>query len=243
MSKTLDFDTFTPLYHQLKEIIIENIETGEWKPGDKIPSEYSLQTQYGISRNTVQAALDDLVKDGKLERKKGLGTFVTRPKIEQSLTTFYSFSKVMQSKGLDPEDIVLSVNKINASQLIAKQLDINEFDPVIALQRIRKASNEPIILETSYLPGSIVPALKKENLKDISLYDYLEKKHQIIVMKANESFEPVLTRADESIHLEVEEGSPSLMLDRIAYDQFGRKVEFCRSIVRGDRCKFYTELL
>ncbi|MRH43293.1 UTRA domain-containing protein [Aquibacillus halophilus] len=243
MDEKLDFDTFTPLYHQLREIIIKYIESGEWKPGDKIPSELFMQKQYNISRNTVQAALDDLVKDGMLERKKGLGTFVTKPKIEQSLTTFYSFSKVMKSKGLKSEDIVLNISKTKASKLVAKQLGVKTSEEVFALQRVRKANNEPIILETSYLPKSIVPDLMNYDLNEVSLYDYLEKNFGIIVMKAKESFEPVLTSKDESKYLEVEAGSPSLMLDRVAYDQFGRTVEFCRSIVRGDRCKFYTELL
>lgn len=243
MSEKLDFDAFTPLYHQLKEIIIGKIEKGDLQPGDKIPSEHSLMKQYNVSRNTVQRGIDELVLEGKLERRKGLGTFVTKPKIEQSLTSFYSFSKVLESKGMDAEDIILNVEVTEAANNVAEKLNINPKAQVIALKRLRKADGEPIILETSYLPYGLLPDFNKEELENTSLYDFLEKKYGIIVTKAKETFEPVLAREEESELLGIETGAPSLLLDRVASDNRGKVVEFCRSIVRGDRCRFYTELL
>lgn len=243
MRKALDPESFVPLYYQLKEIIKENIESGEWVPGDLIPSENKLQQQFNISRNTAKKALDDLVQEGILKRVQGKGTFVSMPKIEQSLTGFYSFSKVLEAKGLQPEDIVLSLTKIGAKPSVAKRLQVPTGSGVIALKRLRCAKKEPIILETSYLSQHLVPDLGVDRLKKSSLYDVLEKDYGIFVTKAKEVFEPVLVRDYESKYLQVEEGYPALLLDRIAFGADGSVVEFCRSIVRGDRCRFYTELL
>lgn len=243
MNKTLDPNSFTPLYHQLKELLKEKIESGEWVPGDLVPSENKLQQQFNISRNTAKKALDDLVQEGILKRVQGKGTFVSTPKIEQSLKGFYSFSKVMEAKGLQPKDIILGLGLEEAKPGIAKRLEVPAGTTVIALKRLRCAGEEPIILETSYLPQQIAPDLTESKLEKNSLYDILEKDYGIFVTKAKEVFEPVLIRDYESKYLQVREGYPALLLDRIAYEANGDVVEFCRSIVRGDRCRFYTELL
>ena len=243
MVKQLEHQSPIPLYHQLKEILKEKIESRDWGQGEKLPSENELITQYNISRNTVKKALDDLVQDGLLNRIQGKGTFVSKPKLEQSLTGFYSFSKVMRAQGLQPKDIILSIEKKAAKLSIARQLQIPEGESVIELKRLRCANDEPIILETSYIPCDLVKELSKQDLEDTSLYDYMEQNFNIYVTSAKEIFEPVLIRDYESHYLEVEEGFPALLLDRIAYNSDKRPVEFCRSIVRGDRCRFYTELI
>ncbi|WP_077328822.1 GntR family transcriptional regulator [Virgibacillus siamensis] len=243
MAKRLDHGSFVPLYHQLKEILKEKIESGEWSPGEKIPSENEFRNDYEISRNTVKKALDDLVQEGFLRRIKGKGTFVSKPKFEQSLTGFYSFSKVMEKRGMKPKDLIISIETTRAKRSIAKQLQIGEEEEVIALRRLRKANDEPIILETSYIPKKLIPGLSREQLENYSLYDLMEKEFGIIVTKAKEIFEPVLIRDYESKYLEVQEGYPALLLDRTARNKEGLPVEFCRSIVRGDRCRFYTELM
>lgn len=243
MEKLLDPTSFVPLYHQLKEIIEVKIESGEWKPGDKISSENDLQNLYDISRNTVQKALEELVQEGILERKQGKGTFVSKPKFEQSLTSFYSFSKVMESQGMNPKDIILNIETRLADRKVAAKLQIDPSDEVIALKRLRQADGEPIILETSYLSKHTIPEISQEDIEQTSLYDILEEKYGIFVVKAKETFEPVLVRDDEREYLNIEKGSPCLLLDRVAYDTKGKPVEFCRSIIRGDRCRFYTELM
>lgn len=243
MNRTLDPESFKPLYYQLKEILQDKIESGEWKPGDMIPSENKLQQQFNISRNTAKKALEDLVQEGVLKRIQGKGTFVSTPKIEQSLSGFYSFSKVMEAKGLQPKDIILSLDQQEAKPSVAKRLQVPTGMTVMALKRLRCADKEPIILETSYIPQDLVPNLTVEMLEKNSLYDVMEKNYNIFVTKAKEVFEPVLIRDYESKYLQVETGYPALLLDRVAYETDGSVVEYCRSIVRGDRCRFYTELL
>nr|WP_275576964.1 GntR family transcriptional regulator [Thalassobacillus pellis] len=232
------------MYHQLKEIIIENIENNIWKPGDKIPSEHQLREQYNVSRNTVKKAIEDLVQEGTLYRVQGTGTFVNKPKIEQSLSGFYSFSQVLKDKGLRPKDILLELEQVKAPQKIASALQINKDEEVIMLKRLRCANDEPIILETSYLPVNRVDDLEKMKLVGKTpLYDILANDFNVVVSSAKETFEPVLILEHEASQLNVHEGSPALLLERIAYDSMRRPVEYCKSIVRGDRCRFYTELI
>jgi GntR family transcriptional regulator len=243
VEKMLDHQSVIPLYHQLKEIIKDKIESGQWKPGDLIPSETQLLQEFNISRNTAKKALDDLVQEGLLHRLQGRGTFVSMPKFEHSLAGFYSFSKVLKAKGLNPEDIVISIEQKEVKASIAKHLQIEEKSNVLELRRLRCANDEPMILEISYIPEKLVPGLTKEKLEGNSLYDLLQEEYGIVVTKAKETFEPVLIRDYEIRYLEVEEGSPALHLERIAYDINGNPVEFCRSTFRGDRCRFYTDLL
>jgi GntR family transcriptional regulator len=243
LEKKLSNDSFIPLYYQLKEILLENIESGNWKPEYMIPSEIQLQQEYNISRNTVKKALDELVQEGMLNRIQGKGTFVSAPKIEQSLSSFYSFSKVMESRGLNPKDIILSLVENEAKLGVSKKLQLSENNQVYELQRLRCSGDEPIILETSYIPKHLFPNLSVKMLDKNSLYDVMQKDYGIYVTKAKEVFEPVLIRSHESMILQVGEGNPALFLERIAYDNQGVAVEFCRSLIRGDRCRFYTELL
>lgn len=243
MGKSLNPGSVIPLYHQLKEILKENIESGVWKPGDRIPSENELRKQYDVSRNTVIKALEELVQEGLLRREQGRGTFVSSPKISHSLTGFYSFSNVLRANGLEPKDVILGLEKRIAKPSIARHLKLTGSQEVWVLKRLRCAGEEPIMLETSHLPQNRVLRVDQADLENRSLYDYLEQKHDILVTRAKEIFEPVLIRDYESRYLRVPEGYPALLLDRIAYDSQGRPVEFCRSIVRGDRCRFYTELL
>lgn len=241
---TLDPSSYVPLYQQLKEFIIDKIERQEWHPDDRIYSENQLFEMFDVSRNTAKKAIEDLVQEGILYRIQGKGTFVSHPKIEHSLSAFYSFSQVLREKGLNPKDIIIDVTKEKATRKIAKALQIAEGDEVVVLQRLRCANDEPIIFETSYLPKTKISDMEKlKNVGESPLYDILRDAFKVYVTSAKETFEPILIREEEQQHLHVETGSPALLLERIAYDQTDKPVEFCKSIVRGDRCKFYTELI
>ncbi|MCL6442504.1 MAG: GntR family transcriptional regulator [Alicyclobacillus sp.] len=243
LTRRLDPNGVIPLYHQLKEIIVDAIDAGEWNPRDMIPSEHQLADLYSVSRNTVKKALETLVQEGVLYRVQGKGTFVASPKLEQSLSAFYSFSQVMKERGLRSRDVVLEVSRRVASVSVAKRLQVTAGSEVQELKRLRFMEDDPFVLETSYLPADMVPDLSAHALEHSSLYDFLRDAYGIIVVKAKESFEPVLISDFEAAYLETHEGYPALLLHRVAFDNSGSVVEYCKSIVRGDKCRFYTELL
>ena len=98
----LSHDSIIPLYHQLKIILREKVESGEYKADQMIPSEVKLAREYNVSRATARKALEDLTREGLFYRRQGKGTFVSPPKIEQHLTRFYSFTRDMRTQGLNP---------------------------------------------------------------------------------------------------------------------------------------------
>jgi GntR family transcriptional regulator len=241
--KPLQNDSVIPLYHQLKERLKDSIDSGLWKQGDQIPSENQLMNEYSVSRNTAKKAIEELVQEGLLYRIQGKGTFVAKPKLQQSLMGLYSFSKVFKEKGLEAKDIILNIREVKPSPEITKELQLTDNENVIELKRLRCVGDDPYIIESSFFPKRVISDINLlKQVGEISLYDLLEQKFNIVVKRAIEAFEPVLIRPEETEYLQTEAGKPALLLERTAYDKDGKPVEFCHSIVRGDRCRFYTEL-
>lgn len=241
--RQLDPESAIPLYYQLKEILSERVESGEWLPNSLIPSENDFVAEYSVSRNTVIKAIDCLVRDGILKRRQGKGTFVAEAKFEQCLSSFYTFSKAMEKSGLRAEVRVMALSERRAVRTVAKSLDILVDSPVSVLKRVRYADGEPLMLETSYIPAELAPGLIRHEFDNSSLYDVLFQDYKIRVTKAREVFEPIIIDEYEGELLNVPPGSPGLLLLRTATTAEGTPVEFCKSVLRGDRCRFYTELL
>lgn len=144
---------------------------------------------------------------------------------------------------MNPKDIIIDIREVKPGAKIKEGLQMKNDSNVIELKRLRCANDEPFILESSFFTKETVPDMTKLNeIGSISLYDLLDQQFNVVVTRAKEAFEPVLIRADESKFLQTKEGLPALLLERTAFDKEGKPVEFCRSIVRGDRCRFYTEL-
>lgn len=233
-SQTLDRTSPVHLYHQLKLILRSKIENGEWKPGDQIPTEEELCERYHVSRITVKQALNGLVADGLLYRQQGKGTFVATPKIEQGPERLTSFSEQMQQRGLRPGGALLERQVIPASKKVAEQLKVEVGAPVIQIQRLRLADDEPMGIQTAHIPLSRCPQLVDEELGSRSLYQVLEK-YGIHLVSAVERYEAVLTDEDEAKLLKVEFKSPAFLVERVTYDDNGTPVEFVKSVMRGDR--------
>ena len=242
MTNLINYNSPIPLYYQLRDIIYEGITNGEWGIGDLIPSENQLCKKYGISRNTVQKALELLIHEGILTRRQGVGTFVTIGRIEQALSEFYSFSDAMTARGYKHTVKVIGLFVEEASVQQAKVLHVMVGESVIVLKRLRKINDVPFLLETSYIPARLVPGLENLDFEKQSLYKTLANTYQIFVVKAKEVFEPVLLNPEESEMLNIEKGTPAVLLERIAFGTNEEPVEFCRSIIPGNKCRFYTEL-
>src|SRR5919202_2889223 len=172
-AQTLDRASPVHLYHQLKLILRSKIENGEWKPGDQIPTEEELCERYRVSRITVKQAINGLVAEGLLYRQQGKGTFVATPKIEQGPERLTSFSEQMQQRGLRPGGTLLNRRVIPASKKVAEQLKLELGAPVIQIQRLRLADDEPMGIQTAHIPLSRCPQLLEEELGQQSLYKLL----------------------------------------------------------------------
>jgi len=231
-----------PLYSQIKSHLLEAIESGQLRPGDRVPSERELTTQFAVSRMTARQALTELENMGRLVRIQGKGTFVATPKLTQSLASLTSFTEDMRSRGMVPGARVLAVGEEPASLRVATALGIREGDRVIKVERLRLADGEPMALETSRVPADCCPDLLVSDLTDRSLYQVLRERG-VELARATQSLEAVLADGPEAEVLRVKDGAALLLLERVSCDPQGRPVEYVRSLYRGDRYRFITELI
>ncbi len=228
-----------PLYELIEQNFRELIASAQLKPGDSIPSEWDLSDLYGVSRLTVRRALEDLARQGWLNRRHGVGTFVANPTVTQITTSRLSFSDQMLAIGRTPSSRQVSLRLVPAAEEVANALGVSPGDSLVELTRVRLADGEPILLETSYLSQVRFPGLEHANLADESLYRYLASRYEVSIVGLDHTLQPVLLNNEEAQLLDAEPDSPAVLSEQIAYDVDGVPVEYCWSVTRGDKCKFY----
>ncbi len=226
-----------PIYHQLEEYIKSQIEIGELKPDEAIPSERVYADLFKISRMTIRQALTNLVNDGYLYRQKGKGTFVNQKKVEKSLQGMTSFTEDMKERGLTPGSRLVSFEIIPASRQIAEKLRLGEHTPVFEIKRVRLADDAPLALETTYLPANLVKGLTEEIINR-SLYEYIEEKLSLTIHEATQEIEAAIAKEHELRLLGIDRGSPVLLIHRSSYLKDGTPFEYVKSAYRADRYKF-----
>lgn len=242
-TQSLDERSPVPLYHQLRGLLLEKIESGEWKAGDRLPTEDQLCEMYQISKTTVRQALNSLAIQGFLNRKQGRGTYVAEPRIEQGPVELTSFSEEMRRRGLHPASKILELREIPATQKIAKKLELNEGELVFMIKRLRLTDDEPMGIQTAYLPANLFPGLLDEDLSG-SLYQILEKEYNIVPAFATEVYYATLLDGHEADLLRAPSSSlVGLVVERRAFSQDGRPIEFVSSIMRGDRYQISVQLV
>ncbi|GKU81881.1 GntR family transcriptional regulator [Niallia sp. NCCP-28] len=232
-------DSHIPIYFQLEMEIKELIKG--LKPGDPINSEREFAEKYDISRMTVRQAINNLVNEGVLVRKRGKGTFVAAPKVEQPLSGLTSFSEDMRSRGMTPQTKILNFQVIPADRNAADKLKIKEGSLVYEVCRLRLADNIPMALETSYLPCELIKNLTTE-IVHASIYEYVENSLQLKISHATQTLESSLSQKNESPLLELKDGSPVLLIERYSYLETDTPFEYVKSIYRGDRYKFIIDM-
>lgn len=227
------------LYNHIKLRLREAIEAGEYKPGDRIPSEHELMGKFGVSRATVRKAISELVLEGWLHRIQGRGTFVAQPKFRQTLSRLTSFTEDMRMLGLTPRTKLISLRIEKASREMAERLAIKLNDPVIYIERLRFADDEPMALNISVLPYHLVPGLEDQDLEKDSLYEILERHYGLILSRAEQTLEPTLADPGTARLLEVKMGTPLLLVGGVVYLKNDTPIEWLRIWYRGDRYKFH----
>jgi GntR family transcriptional regulator len=209
--------------------------------GEAIPSERQLSADLGVSRLTVRAALDDLVRDGYLVRRRGSGTFVSEPKIAQELT-MTSFTEDMRRRGMKPASRTLSLEVVPAGAQLGRFLHVSPSEPVVVVKRLRLADRETMAIETLHVRESLVPGLSGKELENHSFYELLRDRYGTVISDGVQTIEPTVTDAEESAALGVPLHSPAFLFERFTRDAQGNMVEFVRSIYRGDRYRIVTDL-
>jgi GntR family transcriptional regulator len=232
-----DPSNFVPLYVRIINHITEKIERGEYKEGQKIPSEAALAREFGVSRITVTNAIQRMVQEGTLYRQQGRGTFVAKRKpVEHRLTSLISFTEDMFSRGYRISTRLIGFERANAPEKVRQALELPEGARVWKIKRVRYADDEPMAIQTAYLPETMFPNLDSTVLGNNSLYKLLKETYRLQMSEAVEHYRVIILRREEDAALlNVSTEVPALHCIRISSCEDGGKFEYTESILRGDR--------
>jgi DNA-binding GntR family transcriptional regulator len=232
--------TNKPKYLLIYEWLSKQIESRKYRPGDRIPSEHELAAMFKVHRMTIRQAIDKLVEDHLLVRRRHSGTFLLSEKsptlIRRSLENISTYYDDIKQAGLDPAYKMLEAKVIPATETEVAKLGVQAGDPVLSIYRMIVASTTPLVLERCYLPGNLFPGLIDRNL-DTALYDMM-KDYQIVPHFALQEIGAVLPNLSERRLLKVKETCPCIQIESLTFDQSGRPIELALALHRGDKYRF-----
>lgn len=241
-SKSIRRDDPLPLYHQLKQILLEQIETGKLGTGDALPTEKELQERYDVSRITVRRALSDLAAAGYLVRLSGRGTFVLQPKVLHTSGRIGGFIDDLTEQGFRVRSEILVNERRPVPFSIAQKLNVPEGKELPYRKALVFASGAPIALGETY--DNLGPAfsITPDELRNTSFLTVLAEKHGLVFRHAERTTEAVAARADEAEFLDVGIGAPLLLVELLIQDSDDKPVYFVKSLYRGDRYKYFQRI-
>jgi len=231
-------DDSAPLYLQLQRLLREAIKQNVLPQDSAIPPERELAEEFAVSRITVRKALEGLVEEGLLSRRRGAGTFVTGARVEKSFSKLSSFSEDMLSRGRRPNSVWVnrSIGTVTPEESLA--LGLSPGAAVYRFHRVRFADETPMAIEYSSVPAYCLPSLEAV---DYSLYDALERAGNRPT-RALQRLRAVSFTAEQAETLHVSPGDAGLLIERRGFLRDGRASEFTQSYYRGDAYDLVAEL-
>jgi GntR family transcriptional regulator len=229
---------FSPLYQQIKGLILGSLQAGEWKPGEAIPSEMDLAARYRVSQGTVRKAIDELAAENLVVRRQGKGTFVATH-AEQHVQ--YRFLRLVPDSG-DPDSegpahrTVLECKRVRATADVARALQLRTGDAVVQVRRVLAFREVPTILEDLWLPGARFKGLTAQQIADYQgpTYAMFELEFGVRMVRAEERIRAVAADAQQAGILQIDAGTPLLSVERIAFTYNDTPMELRRGLYRTD---------
>lgn len=233
------------LHRQVKQDLARRIDAGELAPGEALPPERVLCEHYGVSRPTLRQATQDLVREGLLVVRRGVGTFVAEPRVRQQLGSVLGFTEKMARESRRAATRVLERSVHRSSELdasIGAELQIPGDAAVLRVVRLRLADDIPVMVETMHISPLRFAGIEDLDLEKTSLYLALRERFGVEISHLRETLEPVLLSAADAKLLRARGRSPSIQATITSFDQAGRPVEHTISRVRGDSSQYYIEV-
>lgn len=237
---------FSPLYQQIKTLILRSLQAGEWKPGDMIPSEFDLAARFRVSQGTVRKAIDELATDNLLVRRQGKGTFVATH-AEQHIQ--YRFLRLLPDTGTledqgQSERRIVECRRLRAPAEVARQLALRTGDAVLQVKRVLAFAGTPAIVEELWLPGGPFKGLTIEALSEDKgpMYALFETQFGVRMVRAVEKIKAVSADEDTASLLGIATGHPLLSVERLAYTYNDEPMELRRGFYRTDAHHYRNEL-
>ena len=227
---------------QLQKMIIKMIEEGEYLPGEKLYSERAMASMYGVSRMTVQYALNGLVEKGYLYRVHGSGTFVRKNVVEKMDLNYLSergntgITAIVINHGAKISNKVLTKGVISGD-FFSYKLDLEKGAPVYVLHRIRYGNDEPIAVEYTYVPAELFPDIDDIDFEQVSLYDYMDSEAHM-PKKFIQKLEIIEVTERERNYLGLAKKDPVYYFEFIGHDENGNIVEYTESYTRCDKFEY-----
>ena len=229
---------FSPLYQQIKVLMLQSLQSGEWKPSTAIPSEQELAARFKVSQGTVRKAIDELAAENLLVRRQGKGTFVATH-VEQHVQ--YRFLKLFPDNG-DPRSKgpaqreIIDCKRMRASADIARALGLHTGDAVLQVRRVLSFAGVPTILEDVWLPATPFKGLTAERLNDYDgpMYALFETEFGVCMVRAEEKIRAVLPDPDQCALLKIGPQTPLLSVERTAYTYNDTPMEMRRGLYLTD---------
>ncbi len=222
---------FSPLYQQIKDLLVQGLERGEWKPGELIPSELELAARFQVSQGTVRKAVDELAAEHLVVRRQGKGTFVAT---HHEARAQYRFLRVVPDEG-EPAPAVsrfIECKRTRAPSDVARLLVLRAGDPVVYLRRVLTFDEVPVVLDDIWLPGAAFKGLTAERLAEYKgpLYGLFESEFGTRMIRAEEHIRAVAAEPEAAKLLQVRSGDPLLLVERVSYTYGERPVEVRRGL-------------
>jgi GntR family transcriptional regulator len=235
--------TFSPLYRQIKSLILQALDSGEWRPGEAIPSETELAVRFGVSQGTVRKAIDEMAAENLLLRRQGKGTFVAS---HDDPRAFFRFLKLEALSG-DVEatrSVPLECWRAKAGPEAARVLGMQLADPIIVVRRVLEFAAKPVVVDEIYLPGEAFAGLTLELLREWqgSLYSLFESHFGVRMVRAEERLRAVSADRTSADLLRVPEGSPLLSVERVSFSYGDKPMEWRRGIYSTAEHCYVNEL-
>jgi GntR family transcriptional regulator len=232
-----------PIYHQLKNQILDAIAEGTLGLDDPLPSERELVEHLNVSRMTIRRALNDLVMNGQLYTRPGKGTYVQGAKVKQHLSRLLGFTADMRRTGHQVKSKVLHTEIAPAAGKLVERLRVEPGEPVVYLERLRLVDDVPIAWDRSNLPERLCPGLLRLDLEHGSLYDVLRHEYGIVLRYAHQTVEAALCNWDEQRLFGISEGAPVLIGERTVFTDDDIVIEYSKSSHRADQYRYEIQLI
>ena len=231
------------LYAEIEEAIATEIALGEYRPGDQLPTEDALLQRFQVSRITVRRAIQNLVRRGLLEIRRGLGTFVSLPRIEAELTKLTGFVEDMNAAGQNATARVISQGVVAASSRVAERLRLTRGTKVMQIKRVRLANGVPVSFDETYIPMPLGKEIVRNDLRLHPIFTLLEEEYGIPLVEADYELEAVIASKAVADALQVRVGSPIFQIERTSMTTGNQPVDYEVLSYRGDLVRFVTKLL
>ncbi len=234
-------ETIEPLYAQLKESIILDLESGKIKPGDRLPSQRELCQHFNMSHMTVRRAINELIAEGVIYAIPGKGLYAAEKK-HPAETTMIGFSGEMSALGFAVTSRILEKSLVIASTVIARALEIPTGSELAYLHRLRLVNNEPISLQYSFLVHRLCPGILDHIHENSSLYEVLKQVYKIDLINNSTTVEATLAQKSQADMLGLPVPAALLVIEQINNIDSKQAIEYSRLAYRGDRYVMHSRL-